>query len=68
MEANHPLTFSEFNSEFLCCLQIQDWKLVNNRPLSTLLRDSPELFISYLMEMLSRTSNQIMFININNII
>ena len=61
MEGNAPklLEFSEFYSEFSNCLQLQEWKLVNNLPLSNILRNSPELFLDYLIQIISSISKKI---------
>jgi hypothetical protein len=53
MEGNaSPISFSEFNKEYTECLKIQEWKEVNNQPLATLLKNHPEKFFEYLMEIL----------------
>lgn len=47
------LSFSQFYSEFSECLRLQEWCKVNNRPLSAFLKDSPEVFFEYLLQILS---------------
>lgn len=50
------MSFSDFLSEFSTCIKTQEYKLVNNRPLSLLLRDFPETFFDYLLKILSSKS------------